>query len=546
MNDAYVMNTPPSLPEESSGVQLPVCQRTLTSDLSGDFSLPDYQPEIKRLLRIGVSISPPERYTAGDSVELEGTLDYFVLYMGNDNQLYCAPLSTDYRMTLPLSEERDREKDLGRPAGAPSPLDGDLICACDVTADPVTGRVTSPRRLNVKCRLKAAVKVYGTCRLSADGNGEMIPASVERLPETVDTVRLFHGIGEPLALQDDMILSPAEDGEVRVVCAEGQVMIHEVSTGVNTATCRGDVLLKLTLCPAEAGEGEAALPTVSTRKIPFSQTVEINGVTPDCAACAHGACTEMSIEVEEGHLHSDLGVTLEVLAQKNQATTYTKDLYSTRKETVGGYATYPIRQALGCFNGNFTLSDSLTLAEANIHPAARVVDVTATAYPEALTLDAEKKRCTLTGRCRVHLLLYRDGEYTAAELELPFRYEKDGGLTGELREGMVPEFDGCVKAMSCRARMDGERIGVDAELAVALRVTAPDQLTALSSVTFGEDVTRRRGEYVVCFPAADDTLWSVAKRYHAPLTALSAANGISMPENPDKPGSLEGAGYLIV
>ena len=139
-----------------------------------------------------------------------------------------------------------------------------------------------------------------------------------------------------------------------------------------------------------------------------------------------------------------------------------------------------------------------------------------------------------------------EGEYTAAELELPFRYEKDGGLTGELREGMVPEFDGCVKAMSCRARMDGERIGVDAELAVALRVTAPDQLTALSSVTFGEDVTRRRGEYVVCFPAADDTLWSVAKRYHAPLTALSAANGISMPENPDKPGSLEGAGYLIV
>ncbi len=550
MNDSYNMNIPPesyhSPVGEQAGVQLPVCRRTLTTDLSGDFSLPDYQPEIKRLLRVGVSIPSPEVYTSGDNVDLDGTMDYFVLYMGNDNQLYCAPLSTNYRMSLSLSDEREREKDHGRPLGAPSPLDGELTCTCDVTAEPVTGRVTSPRHLNIKSRLKAAVKVYGTCQLSTNSQGEPMPDSVERLSATAPTACLFRGTGEPLALQDDMILNAADGGEQRVVCAEGQVMIHETAAGQNTVTCRGDVLLKLTLCPAEVAEGEDALPVISTRKIPFSQVVEVPGVTPDCACCARGACTEMSIEVEEGHLHSDLGVVLEVMAQKEQAAAFTKDLYSTRKETKGGYATYPTQRALGCFNGNFTLSDSLTLSDVGIHPSSRVMDVTATAYPEAITADAAKNRCVLTGRCRIHLLLYREGEYNAAELELPFRYEKEMGTMGKLAEGVLPEFDGSVKAVSCRARMDGERVGIDAELAVALRLTAPDSLTTLASVTFGEDVTRRRGEYVICFPAADDTLWSVAKRYHAPLVPLGAANGLSLPEEPDKAGSLEGTEYLIV
>lgn len=548
MNDTFNARIPsdpqPSPAEAPSEVQLPICKRTLTSDLSGDFSLPDYQPEIKRLLRIGVSIPTPDVYTTGDNVDMEGTLDYFVLYMGNDNQLYCAPLSTEYRMSLPLLEER--EKDPGMPMGAASPLDGELTCTCDVTADPATGRVTSPRHLNVKCRLKAAVKVYGTCRLDTNGMGDVSPDSVEELTASTSVARLYRGVGELLTLQDDMILSPAEGGEQRVICAEGQVMIHETSAGQNTVLCRGDVLLKLTLCPAEVTEGETALPVISTRKIPFSQVLEIPGVTPDCTACARGACTDMSIEVEEGHLHSELGVMLEAMAQKDSFATYTKDLYSTRKETEGRYTTYPIHRALSCFNGNFTLSDSLTLSDVGIHPSSRVMDVTATAYPEAITADTAKDRCILTGRCRVHLLLYREGEYTSAEMELPFRYEKEGGLRGRLGEGRIPEFDGSVKAISCRARMDGERVGIDAELAVALRLTAPDSLTSLSAVNFKEDVTRHRGEYVICFPAADDTLWSVAKRYHAPMTTLSAANDLPLPERADQADSLRGAGFLIV
>jgi len=545
MNDAYYLNAPDPTRDShnlnpTGEICLPLCHRTLTQDLVGDFSLPDYQPEIKRLLRITAHPAPPETFSSGDALEMEGRIDYFVLYMGNDNQLYCAPLSSEYRMTLPMTDIADRDSSY---ASHLDVLTGqEPTCLCDLSADPVTGRVTAPRRLNIKCRLSAAVKSYGQASIGAHRGEDLLPPSVETLTAAIKSGTVYHTLGELMTLQDDMILTSAGEQEMRVVCAEGQVMVSEISAGRDMVTCRGDVLLKLTLSPAE---GDNTPATVTTRKIPFSQALSLPGVTPDCNCRAVGSCRDMSVEMEDGQLHSELDMQLEVVAQKNVSTLYEKDQFSTRKDTKCEYAEYRPEVALGCINGNFTLSDSLALADTGISPAARVVDVSGRAFPEMLTADAEKNRYLLTGVCRVTLILYKDGEYTASELELPFRYEKES-YNENFPEGFAPAFDGCVKALTCRARMDGERIGIDAELSVSLRLTDTLSFKALRHVTFGEDIVRKRGEYVVCFPSAEDSLWSVAKRYHAPLAALGAANGLSLPAEADDEASLTGVPYLIV
>ena len=138
-------------------------------------------------------------------------------------------------------------------------------------------------------------------------------------------------------------------------------------------------------------------------------------------------------------------------------------------------------------------------------------------------------------------------------MDLPFRYEFDDPyfLQAADPDGMpalevTPIFDGRVSVIHCRARMDGERVGMDAELAVALRTQIPAPFAALTEADFGDEVTRRRGEYVICFPAPTDSLWTVAKRYHAPIAALTAANNIPAGADVSTPESLDGAGYLIV
>lgn len=529
---------PSAAPSAENTFKLPVCDRAVTQEISGDFSLPDYQPEIKRLLRIGVSLLPPTAYASGENVELGGNMDYFVLYTGNDGMLYCAPLSSEYHFSVPMGDSKAEDTPL---AGNRSAWMGDEpVCTCDLTAETVTGRVTAPRRLNIKCRLDAKVKAYATCPagISPMATGE--PA--EALTATASCLRLFRGVGETLDLQDDMILPPGESDKVRIICAEGQVMLHEVTAGQDMVTCRGNALLRLTLAKADEN-GVEGIPTVSVRKIPFSQAVDMPGVTPDCVTCAHGGCASLSVEPEEGRLHTQLGLILEILAQKNLPTVYTKDMYATRHATKGSYAAYAVERGLQCINGNFTLSDSIPMADVGIPASARVVDATATATPRELS--SEKGKYRLSGDCRVHLIWEREGELNASEMTLPFRYEFEDRRGDDAdRDGQLC-WSGIMQAVNCRARMDGERVGIDAELTVMLRTAERDTVTALTRLEAGEEASRRRGEYVICFPAVDDTLWSVAKRYNAPLAPLAAANGISVAA-PDAIDSLEGVKYLIV
>ena len=68
-------------PTESLQYQNLLLDRILTQDITQELSLPDYQPEIKRLLRVNATIQPPTRYIGGGNIEFSGNVDFTVLYL---------------------------------------------------------------------------------------------------------------------------------------------------------------------------------------------------------------------------------------------------------------------------------------------------------------------------------------------------------------------------------------------------------------------------------------------------------------------------------
>ena len=80
MNDyqSDVRAVPPlgaEMPAENGYLQIPLANKTVTTEVIGDFSLPDYQPEIKRLLKIGAAVHPPSRYAGSGEVDISGEMD---------------------------------------------------------------------------------------------------------------------------------------------------------------------------------------------------------------------------------------------------------------------------------------------------------------------------------------------------------------------------------------------------------------------------------------------------------------------------------------
>ena len=73
-----------------------------------------------------------------------------------------------------------------------------------------------------------------------------------------------------------------------------------------------------------------------------------------------------------------------------------------------------------------------------------------------------------------------------------------------------------------------------------------NKCTALQSYRLGESLAQGSGEITVCYPNRKDTLWSVAKRYNAPILALSENNKLSQNIKPDSIQSLENTEYLVI
>ncbi len=505
--------------ERGTRVQAMLCDRTIVTELGADFSLPDYQPEIKRMLRVRASVSPPDKYIGAGSAELSGTVDYNILYAGNDGSLYCANQAEEYRITVPVEMTADFE------------IGDGVTCDVEMQPDMTVGRVVGPRRLFLKCRLRSRVRMYGTRVLEEQINGAS-EDTLERLRGSCECARVFVGVGDPIQLGDEIVCDTQAEN-LRVVCAEGQVLVSEAEAGSGCVNCRGEVALKLLCCH----EGREEPPYLQMRRIPFTGSVPVDGAEVNCDCCAYGVCSDLSITVEEGRILCEVAVRVVARAQRNETVSYTKDLYSTALCGENTYDAVALPVARRCVNGNFSLNTTLSMEEVGIRSEQSVVDLTL--VPTVQSLACENGKYVILGKCRALATLYAADDVSAQEFDVPFRYETDGDTD-------VSDYDVTVTPLSCRARADGERIGIDAELAVCLATRAQNDVVMLRSSSFGAEVVPSDATYTVCYPAREDTLWSVAKRYHRPVSEIAEKNPLSGSPAADAENSLDGVRYLLV
>ncbi len=504
----------------SEYAQIPISERTLTTELSTDFTLPDYQPEIKRLLRIGANVLPPSKYIGDSQAEFAGNIDYYVFYTGSDNEIYCAPLTGEYKIDMPI--EHGGEWTVTNLTGS-----------AEVATDMISGRVTSPRKLNIKCRLKTAARIFGdvpTVRGYESGDSDN-----EVLRGYTACMRTLFGTGEMLRLSDEMIID-SRGGEIRVVSADGRALVNEINCHDGEVNCRGDVYLKIIMM-REGGD----LPYTTMRKLAFSQTVAVEGASGRCQAVAKAVVCEMNLDVEDNRILIDLGLLVDAEVNKTERVHYVKDVYSTVYSTECRYRPIRLPYNGSVVNANFTLSDSASLSETGISQGSSIVDCSGVALIDGAQYD-DSGRMIVTGKARFTLLLNKDGENSCSDVELPFKYTADIPVsdTDKAAIAMTPEV------ISSRARIDGERVGIDAEISLSGGAYEMKDISVLDSVSFGDEIERSRGEYVICYPSKNDSLWSVAKRYGAPVASLSRNNRITDDYDYDSPESLTGINYLVV
>lgn len=472
-----------------------ICEKSLGADANAEYTLPEYFPEIRKLLHVEPVIMPPTKYVNSSAAQVSGTADFRILYVGADGGLYSAPASSEYSLSIPIETPENM--------GSVSEFE----MACSICPESISYRVTGPRRVSIRCRLRCAILVLGKILLCEDMIGDVDLLSVYKKRESCATAELSASVSDLFEIEYE--ISPIPEG-TRIFDADAKIFIENTRLDKDVINCRGDVILRVIGVDENTGEYMNL-----SKKIPFERSVEIDAPQGESLVNTRGIASELRVEVEEGRAICKIGVMLEALCVASRDAEYTADVYSSERECQIELREYESAAVLLCKNANITLSERLSGEDIGIPSDARIL----TSFGNA-RLDSCKKeddKYIFDGNARFSVISQQESEYLCTELNLPFRYETDGAF-----EGDVSSFGGAADVVSMRVSNDGTSFGIDAEIALCAHCIGRKNISAVVEAEFSDAVEKDANALIVCYPSRDDTLWTVAKRYKV---APSKING---------------------
>ncbi len=503
-------------------------------DLSDDFTLPDYMPAVGRVLSCTASAAPPSLYVAGGSAEFAGGVRYRLLYeSADDSSLWCAELPAEYDIFI------DPER------GASLPSDAEDLCGMvEAKTENTTARVTAPRRLSIRSRIRLSGAMSSPCRFETALRGDLSAMSSSKSLRTDAKCGTYStAVSSPISCRDTISFAEAgltQADELRIISARGDAALKSAEMSGNTAECRGE--LCVTLLFVREGDGER--PRRLTRKIPFSAAVETDLPSGSFVGLrAYAACPSVTASADENGIliESDAIVCTETAAQ--DTITYLKDIYSTRADCELAKSNLHFPLPVACFNGNATVGASASLSDLGFDSGMKLCDFNARITETSSNILADGK-LTLNGKMKVSAIADNGGELITAEFDSDIKYSAD---IPEAVSLSAPRIEAIPTLHDLKCRIDGDRLHADCELFLALKIEDDSRAEVVSEVNFmpAAPSVHSASEILICYPSHEETLWDVAKRYRADAEKLAEKNSLSA-ASPDAPDSLADTKYLII
>ncbi len=475
---------------------MPMCERKAPCDISNEFTMPDYKPEIRRVLHVCPVISEAAKYINSTSAEFNGNIDYNVLYVGVDGELHSMPFSTEYNFETPIEAEGFNFND-------------EITSCCDTVSESISVRVLGPRKINVKCRLNSHIRIFGRKFIDQNFDFDNSIEHIQTLEEKVNNSRIIRVNSDALDISDETFISGGNQG---VVSANANVHVSSIRCFNNTAAIDGDIILKM-LC---VDMDDTSNTNVITKKVPYSTEIDAEGVTPESLCVAKGYVGDLAINVEEDRIICDMSVCLQFEAQNSEEISLVRDVYSTRYDSNCSVKLYTVPSIGYAENGNFSMNEKISRESIGLPEAFEIVDVYGTAIAEGCEMSNGKAE--LRGTAKYTLIIKTNDEYSSQDISLPIKYVFECG------DKNITSYNNHINVISCLARCDGEIVSIDAELGVVSSGLSSSDVCVVDDVKFTGELEKSKGEITVVYPSLDDDLWSVAKRYHVPVCEIEAKN----------------------
>lgn len=460
--------------------------------LETQLHLPDYYPDICRILYCQVKPYKEHCNVEGDRVVLDAIAEIRLLYCDADNRMQLYSTEQRYAKNAVLSQ----------------PVQ-DAIVQCSQNVVSCTYRAVGPRRVDVKACISVSSVVWEQTQLQiVPEHQEGVEVLIEE-KEFFDLHVLYGGsfvINESFSVQDDRLK------ESRILLESCHVSTTEIKIVSDKILIKGYLDMQLScLCEKENNVFKF------NESVAYSQVIDLYGLTETdiCNVSLEAQKLNLSFR-DNGECDVTLPVYAMITAGERKNMTVVKDLFAVRgharaefNESVTGICCRP-------FNENF-----LCTAHAEKSDVQSFEMLASNCNTADYTVVLEDGELIVRGSAEICALLQTDAECRYIARKVQFEQSR---AFSEAKNGSVFATLVC-KGVSCGKTTDGLQLKAEMEL---------------NGCVFGEETIRFAQSYSleeseepsddcrisVYFAQAGERMWSIAKENGVSLQRLRDMNDL--------------------
>lgn len=469
-----------------------------------DYVLPDYYPDVCKLVKCFVTPSILSESVSGDKLTYELRAEVRILYCSEgSNLLQCVTQTLLFSRTAEL------------PAG--EQVTAELFPAVDY----VNCRAVSRRRLDVRgavtVRIRTTADTTHEVLTAADGKGMQL-----RRVNVMFPVKHFHAV-QSLILTEDLELGSTQPPLLHVVRCEAlpsDLTQKWVSGKLHIA---GN--LRLQILYACERDGDGSLEPLSFT-LPFSQMLDVDDIeeqdtcTLSCtvASCDLQAAADGSGDIRSLRCEAELRVHCDAVRIRSESLLC--DAFSTEHPCTC--------QTLGLLTSEAPVPFSeMQVCSTRIPCTDGAPDCVYDAWCEVRSINGELAdgEVLLTGMLRWCVLVREaDGMPRLLESEEPFEHRFSPAVLGsDDRLSVRARVGNCAYTLS-----GASEVTLKAELRMEGTTTHCSRVQVLSGITLDETTTQPHDFALkLYYASAGEPLWDIAKRCHTSVEAILEENDLA-------------------
>lgn len=480
----------------------PVFDDTFEAPIDTEYNLPDYCPDIQKILKCQVQPQISSYMIADDTLTCDGVCDIRVLYLDSKGDtLRCCDFTKDFTATVKVKSSEEK-----------------AVAWVKATAEHITCRAVSARRidLHIAVSIKALAVVQKQLAIADD----IDDATIEKQCKDYTATQAVNALSHQFTVEDTLLLKngkPPIEAIIRknALC---RVTSHRLTDG--RLTVNGTTEISFLYISAVDGTTVEKM----SSSIDFTQEIDCNGADDACIcnlkACV-GECTLQPVEDDVGEytaVNAVVKIFVSAFLYKPCEITAVDDAYSVCAPLELKYSQTALLQVSEIHTEVLKKKCAISIAEDDIE---KILDIWC--EQASVQSSCDKGKLSYRVRCAV-CVLYKSSSGRIFYTEKPVDFNTATELN--TAETLKTETDFLAELWEYRIT-DKTTVEVSIETPVSTLLYSRQTVRNISFASTAESTEYTSAPGItVYYASAGESLWDIAKAHRAELSQIRTQNDV--------------------